>query len=213
MGLAEDRLPSNIGCLAAGIPFTRIADDGFHCDVWQSIGTVRERGADRRLDFVLKRLRFGCSLAQLRIHVRDHRRLRERLGEIVPEAFFIATRVDGVASAVVLARTHLPWFDLSNPYNDEEARELLIRMPRARDDLRRFVEVARAWRYADPARVIDLVGANNLVIDRGLRVRYLDSFGVFFYPDVLDAVDPPDAFLAERIAGCDRRLEYLAGLA
>jgi hypothetical protein len=57
--------------------------------------------------------------------------------------------------------------------------------------------------------VIDLVGAENLVLDRADGVRYLDSFQVFFYVDTLDAIDQVDDGFLYRVETSVKRLEYL----
>jgi hypothetical protein len=61
--------------------------------------------------------------------------------------------------------------------------------------------------------VIDLFGRENLVLDRSPALRYLDSFGVFYYPDVLDVVAEPDPMLAHRIEVSLARLAYLETIA
>ena len=133
-----------------------------------------------------------------------------RSPEMVPPAMFVATRINGEENMIVLAEAHTPWFDLARPGNDGEARPLLIHSPKARAQLARFVRVAREW--AGQGRVIDLYGRENLVLDRDRNVRYLDSFGVFFYADLQHAVAGIDDEYQERIDISLRRLDYLQSL-
>ena len=213
-GREHDRLPVSVGCLDAGsIPMTLVSTSGFHCEVWQSMGFLSRGGGREFVDFVLKRHLEPCGLAETRIYRRDHATLRGALGDIVPEALFISTRVDGVENVVVLARTCSPWFDVANPGNEEETVALVRTSSRAAHALRRFCATARGWVNASTPRVIDLFGRENLVLDRGRSLRYLDSFGVFYYPDVLDVVSEPDPQLAHRIEVSLARLAYLEKVA
>ncbi|MCP5155302.1 MAG: hypothetical protein H6983_14120 [Ectothiorhodospiraceae bacterium] len=210
---AGDRLGLDVACLwLPNAPLTLISTAGHHCEVWRSVGRLVRTGASDGIDIVLKRHREPCTLEQARCYGRDYLELRAALGDIVPPARFVVTEVQGEASVVVLARTCVPWFDLARPGNAEEAVPMLARMPRARAQLRHFVDTARAWRDARDARVIDLFGVANLVLDTTHSVRYLDSFGVFFYPDLLHAVAEPDPALVHRIEVSLARLDYLAEL-
>ena len=67
-------------------------------------------------------------------------------------------------------------------------------------------------RGAEEGRVLDLYGRENLVLDRDRNVRYLDSFGVFFYADLQHAVAGIDDEYQERIDISLRRLDYLQSL-
>ena len=212
-GKEMDRIPARVACIdAERLPLTLVSDAGFHCDVWRSAGMIVRDGRREPVDFVLKRYREPCPPAYVRVLARDHRRLREALDEIVPPAVFVTTLIDGQSSVIALAQTCLPWFDLANPWNEEEALALLGRHPRARDQLARFVGAAREWAEAGDARVIDLHGEQNLVLDREWRVRYLDSFGVFLFPDVLHTLDEEDEGLRQRIEVSSARLDYLERL-
>jgi hypothetical protein len=200
-----------VACLnTATLPATLVSDRGFNCDVWQSAGVIVRDGARHWVDFVVKRHRFACGPARVRVFQRDYRRLREALHEMVPRALFVATRIDDAPNVVVLAEACTPWFDLARPGTEDEARPLLARMPRARSQLARFVTAARAWDAQD--RVVDLYGRENLVLDRDHQVRYLDSFGAFFHADVLHLIGDADDELAERIAISRRRLNYVESL-
>ena len=211
MARESDRIPDQVACLRTeALPATLISTRGFNCEVWQSAGII-VRGEERSaVNFVVKRHREPCDRRKVRAYQREYRRLRAALGRIVPDAVFVATRIDGEPSVVVLAEACAPWFDLARPGNEDEARPLLARMPNARRQLGRFTRAARAW--ADEGRVVDLYGRENLVLDRDLNVRYLDSFGVFFYEDMLHAVADDDGMLASRIELSLRRLEYVESL-
>jgi hypothetical protein len=211
MARESDGIPDRVACLNTGaLPATLISVRGFNCEVWQSAGVI-VRDAERvRVNFVVKRHRFACPLAKVRAYQREYRRLRAALADMVPAAVFVATRVDGDPNVVVLAEARAPWFDLAQQGAEDEARPLLARMPRAREQLARFVAAARQWQRE--GLVVDLYGSENLVLDRDRQVRYLDSFGVFFYEDTLHAVDGADDEFAERIAVSRRRLDYVASL-
>lgn len=211
MSAETDSLAARIACLPlAGVPMTLVSTTGFNCDVWRCAISLRVNGKVTPLDFVIKHHLEPCGLAQVAVFNKHYRMLREALGDIVPEALFIATKVDGAPNAVVLAEACESWFNLANPGNESEAVELLRRAPRTRDQLRLFVTAAARWRAAEDSRVIDLYGLDNLVIDRSLRVRYVDSFHVFFYPDMLQGVSEADSELERRITLSLERLEYLA---
>lgn len=206
-----DRIPGEVACLLnEALPATLVSTRGFNCEVWESAGVIVTGGERRSLNFVVKRHRFPCDLRKIRAYRREFRCLRDALGSMVPEAVFIATRVDGDANVVVLAEACSPWFDLAHPGNEDEVRPLMRRMSRVRSQLRRFTRAAREW--AGQGRVVDLFGHQNLVLDRDLNVRYLDSFGVFFYADTLHAVAGEDDLLASRIEVSLTRLAYLESL-
>lgn len=213
MGKETDRLSARVACIDAdSLPLTLVSTAGFHCEVWRSAGVIVRDGRREPVDFVLKCYREPCPARYVRVLARDHRRLREALDDIVPKAVFVTTRIDGQTSVIALAETCRPWFDLANPWNEEEALELLRRLAPARDQLRRFVAAAHGWADAAESRVIDLHGEQNLVLDRDRKVRYLDSFAVFLFPDVLDLVEDDDPGLRERIEVSRGRLEYLQRL-
>jgi len=198
-----------VACLnTRALPATLISTRGFNCEVWQSAGVIITAGGRFPVDFVVKRHRFACSLPKLKVLNREYHVLREALEEMVPAAVFVATRIDGEQNVVVLAHTCTPWFDLARPGNADEAQPLLARLPKARAQLARFVRVAKRW--ADEGRVLDLYGRENLVLDRDRNVRYLDSFGVFFYEDMAYALRDVDEEYLERIAISRERLDYVA---
>jgi hypothetical protein len=193
------------------MPFTLVSTAGFHCEVWQSMGVIVSGGTRTEVDFVLKRYLRPSSLAATSSLGRELDTLRRALGDIVPATRLVATRVNGKVGVVALCETCTPWFDLGNPANEEEALPILARHPRARAELARFVAAARRWLDEDH-KVIDLCGTQNLVLDRAYRVRYVDSFHVFFYLDVLHTLQEVDEELRYRLDLAVRRLEYLEAL-
>ncbi len=212
MSLETDRVPAKIACLdTESLPFTLVSTAGFHCDVWRSIGVIVRGDQRAPMDFVLKRYKRPCSLAEIRVLGKEYRTLKESLADIVPTARFIATQIDGRQSVVVLAETCTPWFDLSNPGNEDEALPLLRRRGRAKAQLADFTRDARRW-LDDDSKIIDLGGTENLILDKDYGVRYLDSFHVFFYLDMLHLIEEVDDALTFRIEVCIRRLEYLERL-
>ncbi|MES9936204.1 MAG: hypothetical protein ABW153_07160, partial [Sedimenticola sp.] len=63
---------------------------------------------------------------------------------------------------------------------------------------------------SDDSRLIDLYGLDNLIMDQNHEIRYLDSFYVFFYEDLLDLLQgEPDDPLKEYITVSLERLHYL----
>jgi hypothetical protein len=196
---------------ARSLQYTLVSTRGFHCDAWRTSGALYDAGRSRNIDYVVKVSKRPYSLAETRILVRDYRKLRAELDEIVPRASFVVTRVADNLGVAVVAEPCTPWFDLANPGNEAEALPLLRNTSRAQDQLRRFTHAARAW-LEQEGRLIDLCGVENLVLDRNQTVRYLDSFNVFLYPDLLDTFAEAGSELAGRIIVAEQRLEYLEGL-
>ncbi|RLA37073.1 MAG: hypothetical protein DRR03_03015 [Gammaproteobacteria bacterium] len=213
MSRDTDRIPQEIACLETQrMPAVLMSLTGYHCEVWQTRGRLVRDGQQIGLDLIIKCHKDPCTLAEVQLLNADYRRLRERLGEIVPRATFVATRIDGALNVVVLAEVVRPWFNIANPNNEADAVPLLRRLTVARRQLATFVDAARAWHEAPEMRVIDLWGIDNLVLDRDQRVRYIDSFRVFFYADMLHLIADPGEDLEERIELSLRRLEYLEHL-
>lgn len=205
MGKETDRIPGRIGCLdTLNLPASLISTTGNHCEVWQTAGT-----GNPGVSLIVKKHRRRCSFAEARSYSREYHVLKEALDEIVPSTVFAATRIDGVQNVVAVAETVNPWFNLANPLNEEETVPLLRQLPIARSQLRRFLEAADYWYQVGDRKVIDLYGLDNLILERNREVRYVDSFGVFFYEDMLDYVDDADDDLSHRIRVSRRRLEYL----
>jgi hypothetical protein len=205
------RIPHQIGCLdTTKVAATLISNNGFHCQVWQSTQLVLHEDHFMKVDFVIKKCKRPCPLAEVLVLQKDYLELRRWLGSVVPAARFVATRIDGADSVIVLAETVYPWFNLANPATEVEAVPMLRRLPAARDELRQFLNAATHW--YEHGKVIDLYGLDNLVLDRDRRVRYMDSFSVFFYEDLLDWSDQADDDLGERIGISLRRRDYLSYL-
>lgn len=193
------------------IPATLIASQGHHCETWRVVGSVWRGRARSRLDIVIKVYREACSPREVRAMKREHDRLRRALPGIVPRTTFVSLSINGQPSVVAACPTIRRWFDVANPAHESEAVPLFRQLRRARRHLERFVETADRWdRESD--QVIDLFGLDNLVLDTRHHLHYVDSYRVFFYADLLYAIDPPDDALAERIALSRRRLEYLRHL-
>jgi hypothetical protein len=200
----------DIGCLdTQGIPLTLISTTGFHCRVWQSTAIIINGDEKIAIDYVIKKYLGPCSLPEIALLYRDYQEIKSRLGDIIPVARFVATRVDGVESVIAIAETIYPWFNIANSANEEEAIPLLKQLPKAQAQLARFIAAARDWQALPYPRIIDLYGLDNLVLDRDHDIKYMDSFSVFFLEDMLTLVDQPDEGLRERIDISLKRREYL----
>ncbi|MCB1758634.1 MAG: hypothetical protein KDI68_02480 [Gammaproteobacteria bacterium] len=201
-----DRISTEIGCIdTANLPATLISTLGAHCKVYKA-GGLRAKGASH--DVVLKMHTLSCDAREAELYQRDYRKLRQQLGDIIPQALFVRTRIAGVENLLVLAQAHTPWFNIANPANEAEAMPMMKGFHLARDQLRNFVAAARGWQREE-SKVIDLFGLDNLVLDRKHQIRYLDSFEVFFYEDMLHLIEHHDRELEERITISLQRLEYL----
>ncbi|MGB5465555.1 MAG: hypothetical protein WBM84_05675, partial [Sedimenticolaceae bacterium] len=76
--------------------------------------------------------------------------------------------------------------------------------------LEHFLNAARQWRTGSNPRVIDLYGLDNLVMDNQRQIRYVDSFFVFFFEDMLHLLGgEPDYELESKIRLSLRRVAYL----
>lgn len=209
MGSENLRLPGTIGCIdTQGLRATLISTVGNHCDVWRVTRRRVRDGEVSEIDFVIKRPTLELSYPEIRLLLRDWRMLRTQLGDMVPQAVFIATEVDGVPNMVVVAEAVQRWFNIANPLFADDVMPLLARDPKARVQLAQFISVAYSWYDEGRGRLIDLYGLDNLVLDVNRNIRYIDSFNVFFYPDMLDYED--DAQLREKIDVSLKRLHYLS---
>lgn len=209
MSRETDHIDRRIACLQAErIPAALISTMGYHCEVWRSNLRIFRDGEKRTYDLVIKIPRESYSAREAAMLRRDYRRLRERLGSIIPRTQFVVTEIDGEPSVMAIAEAVARWFDIANPAHEEEAVPLFRKLRPARADLMRFVEAADAWDTHD-GRVIDLYGLENMVLDRSHRLRYLDSFRVFFYPDMLHAIEGSDESLTQRIELSRLRRDYL----
>jgi len=212
MARENDRIDRRIACLRTEhMPATLVSDDGYHCEVWRSGGTLWQAGHAQSMDMVIKVPRQAINAAEVRILAREHETLRVALGDIVPQTVFARTSIDGKTSVIAMAPNIRRWFDVANPIHAEQIAPLLEQSPRLREALATFVGQAEAWYRAD-SRVIDLYGRDNLIFDRNRHLHYIDSFGVFFHADLLHVLPDPDAGLAERIRISRLRLDYLRAL-
>jgi hypothetical protein len=209
MAKEDARLPADIGCLDTdNLRVTLISTVGAHCDVWQTAGYHFEKEKNRTFDMVIKRHTLSCTPMEAKIYRRDYSQLKTLLHDIIPEAIFVRTRVDGEHNILVFARAFTPWFNLANPAVAEDAIPLMAKLPKARRQLGLFLNIVNRIREVDQ-KVIDLYGLDNLVLDKNKDVRYLDSFEVFFHEDMLYILDDPCEDLREKIHVSLKRLEYL----
>lgn len=203
-------LAGTIGCIdTRGLKTTLISTVGTHCDVWRTTRMVSREGGALMLDLVIKRPKLAVSHAEIRIMRRDWKILHDRLGDIVPEAIFVETEVQGSPNVVVVAEAAPLWFNVANPAYEEDAVMLMRQNPKSREQLGLFIEAARDWYDQGNGKLIDLFGLDNLVIDVNRRVRYVDSFNVFFYLDLLDMEDDADSHLRNMVEISLERLDYL----
>lgn len=202
----------DIACVSPRVRRALVSDSGNHCQVWRGGRRSDEQtdGQNNFVEFVLKYPRDSYTDADIRILRRQYEMLRESLGDMVPEALFAITCINGKRNVFVLARAVNIWFNIANPTNREEAVGLLQKYPMARDQLQQFVDVARGWREGPNPRVIDLYGMDNLVMDNQRQIRYIDSFYVFFFEDLLHILGGErDLDLEDKINVSLRRLAYL----
>ncbi|MCW8906892.1 MAG: hypothetical protein OQL28_06560 [Sedimenticola sp.] len=209
MAKEDARIPSEIGCLdTENLRVTLISTVGAHCDVWQTAGYHFERSKNRTFDLVIKRHILSCTPMETRIYHKDYLQLKRDLREIIPDAIFVRTRIDGEKNMLVFARAFTPWFNLANPALEEDAIPLMAKLTKARGQLAIFIDTANRLRVEEQ-KVIDLYGLDNLVLDKHMEVRYLDSFEVFFYQDLPHLIEADCADLQEKIDVSLKRLSYL----
>ena len=214
-GQEDDRPSLSITCLH---PNSRraalVSTTGNHCQVWRSVHKQADTESDAAyLEYVIKYPRDQYHPADARILAAQYRRLREDLGEIVPDALFVMSYIENQPNLFVVARAVNIWFNIANPRNREEAVGLLRDYPMARHQLRFFVDQAHRWREGPNPRVIDLYGLDNLVMDNQRQIRYIDSYYVFFFEDMLHLLGGERDFeLEEKIDVSLQRLSYLEQL-
>ena len=212
LGQEDDRPALDVACVHPSCrKVALVSTTGNHCQVWR--GTRKHADAisgESYTEFVIKFPLDRYGEADARILSRQYQLLRESLGDIVPEALFVQGHIDGERNLFVLASAVNVWFNIANPQNREEAMGLLRENPLARAQLQEFIDVAKAWREGPNPRVIDLYGLDNLVMDNQHRIRYVDSFYVFFFEDMLHMLGgEPDYELADKIDTSLRRLAYI----
>lgn len=211
-GREDDRPALDVACLN---PKCRraalVSTTGNHCQVWR--GTLKHEAAvdgEVYTEFVIKHPLDNYGDADTRILVRQYQALQAVFGDIVPDALFVRSCIDGEPNLFVIARAVNVWFNIANPQNREEAVGLLREYPLARAQLIRFVEQAEKWRQGPNPRVIDLYGLDNLVMDNLRQIRFVDSFYVFFFEDMLHLLGgEPDYDLQEKIRVSLQRLAYI----
>lgn len=211
-GQDEDRPGLAVACLH---PNSRraalVSTTGSHCRVWRSVHKPTDAESDAGyLEYVIKYPRDQYQASDARILVSQYRKLRDSLGAIVPDALFVMSCIDDQPNLFVVAHAVNIWFNIANPRNREEAIGLLRDYPLARHQLRCFVDQAHRWREGPNPRVIDLYGLDNLVMDNQRQIRYIDSYYVFFFEDMLHLLGGErDYELEEKIDVSLQRLSYL----
>ena len=211
-GREDDRPALDVACLS---PKCRraalVSTTGNHCQVWRGSRKFETAaGSGDYTEFVIKYPLDTYGNADARILARQYRTLRDALGDIVPEALFVLSCINDEPNLIVVARAVNVWFNIANPQNREEAVGLLREHPIARAQLIRFVKQAASWRQGPNPRVIDLYGLDNLVMDNLRQIRFVDSFYVFFFEDMLHLLGgEPDYDLQEKIRVSLQRLAYI----
>lgn len=211
-GKDADRPALDVACLN---PTCRraalVSTTGNHCEVWRST-RKHEALIDGQpyTEFVIKHPVERYSDADTRILASQYQMLRKELGDIVPEALFVRSCINEQPNLFIIARAVNIWFNIANPQNREEAIGLLCDFPLARAQLAQFVRKAEKWRQGPNPRVIDLYGLDNLVMDNLRQIRFIDSFYVFFFEDMLHLLGgEPDYELQDKIDLSLHRLAYL----
>jgi hypothetical protein len=218
-GKELDRLLVDIACLDhKQLRASLISTTGSHCEVWRSSkrNAAHEEGETGAtyMEFVIKWPLTHYSETEARLLARHYRLLKETLDEIIPDALFVITRINGRPSVLVLAKAVNVWFNIANQQNEEEAVRLLCSYPKSRIQLARFVRAAKAWRKSDNPRLIDLFGLDNLIMDINREIVFLDSFFVFFFEDMFHLIDASDedGGLRDKVDISVKRLAYLEHL-
>ncbi|MBV2122797.1 MAG: hypothetical protein KUF74_15235 [Candidatus Thiodiazotropha sp. (ex Ctena orbiculata)] len=218
-GKETDQMVVDIACLDhSRFRATLISTIGSHCEVWRS-SKRHEKLVDGEVEtsyteFVIKWPYTDYSENETKLLARHYRQLKDTLDEIIPDALFVVTKINGRASVLVLAQAINVWFNIANQQNEEEAIKLLCANPKSRIQLSRFVKAAQAWRKSDNPKVIDLFGIDNLVMDTNRDIHFLDSFFVFFFEDTFHLIDgcEEDTELADKVNLSIKRMNYLEKL-
>ncbi|MEW8223358.1 MAG: hypothetical protein AB2729_13535 [Candidatus Thiodiazotropha taylori] len=218
-GKETDQMVVDIACLDhSRFRATLISTIGSHCEVWRS-SKRHEKLVDGEVEtsyteFVIKWPYTDYSENETKLLARHYRQLKDTLDEIIPDALFVVTKINGRASVLVLAQAINVWFNIANQQNEEEAIKLLCANPKSRIQLSRFVKAAQAWRKSDNPKVIDLFGIDNLVMDTNRDIHFLDSFFVFFFEDTFHLIDgcEEDTELADKVNLSIKRMNYLERL-
>ena len=188
-----------------------VSTTGNHCQVWR--GTRKHEAlvdGKSYTEFVIKYPLDQYSDADARILACQYRMLRKELGDMVPEALFVRSCINEEPNLFIIARAVNVWFNIASPQNREEAIGLLCEFPLARAQLAQFIRKAEKWRQGPNPKVIDLYGLDNLVMDNQRQIRFVDSFYVFFFEDMLHLLGgEPDYELKDKIDLSLHRLAYL----
>jgi hypothetical protein len=215
----SDQMIVEIACLDhKRFRATLVSTIGSHCEVWRSSKRYEElvdgEIKTSYIEFVIKWPFSDYSERETKLLARHYRQLKETLDEIIPDALFVVTKINGRPSVFVLAKAINVWFNIANQQNEEEAIKLLCANPKARIQLSRFVKAAQAWRKSDNPRVIDLFGIDNLIMDTNREIHFLDSFFVFFFEDTFHLIDggDEDSELTEKVNLSIKRMNYLEHL-
>lgn len=215
-GKELDRLLVDIACLDhRQLRASLVSTTGSHCEVWRSSRrSGSQEGEPTEIsytEFVIKWPLTQFSESEARLLARHHRLLKETLDEIIPDALFVITRINGAPSVFVLAKAVNVWFNIANQQNEEETLKLLCANPKSRIQLARFVRAAQAWRDSDNPRIIDLFGLDNLIMDINREIHFLDSFFVFFFADMFHLIeeDEDKSELKGKLDVSLKRLAYL----
>ncbi|MES9831176.1 MAG: hypothetical protein ABW139_02950 [Candidatus Thiodiazotropha sp. DIVDIV] len=215
-GKDTDQMVVDVACIDhRRFRATLVSTIGSHCEVWRS-SKRHEELIDGEIEtsyseFVIKWPYSDYSERETKLLARHYRQLKETLDEIIPDALFVVTKINGRPSVLVLAKAINVWFNIANQQNEEEAIKLLCANPKARIQLSRFVKAAQAWRKSDNPRVIDLFGIDNLIMDTNREIHFLDSFFVFFFEDTFHLIDggDEDKELEEKVNISIKRMNYL----
>jgi hypothetical protein len=215
-GKESDFLKADIACLnPQALHATLISSVGNHCQVWRTnkrddkpLLEIQE-DEPAYMEFVIKYPVIHYSDSEIRLLARHYRLLKQQLDDIIPDALFFISRINGRRNICVLARAVNIWFNIANPQFREEAIPLLQEYPKARNQLKRFIATADALRNSDDPRLLDLYGLDNLVLDNNREIRFVDSFDVFFFEDMIDLFQDDDPELQTKIDISLERLAYL----
>ena len=215
-GKESDFLKADIACLnPKALHATLISSLGNHCQVWRTSKRdelrtpLIQEDEPAYLEFVIKYPVIHYSDSEIRLLAQHYRLLKEQLDDIIPDALFFIARINGRRNICVLARAVNIWFNIANPQFQEEAIPLLQEYPKALNQLERFIAVAEALRTSANPRLLDLYGLDNLVLDNNREIRFVDSFDVFFFEDMMDLFGDADPELGMKINISLERLAYL----
>ena len=210
-GRESDRLAADIESLnPRSLSATLVSSVGNHCEVWRSNKrNILPDDPSPYSEFVIKNPLMHYDETEIKLLARQYRLLKQHLDDIIPDALFIITRINGRRNVCVLAQAINIWFNIANPQNQEEVIALLRENPTALNQLKRFIDTARSFHQSSNPKLIDLYGLDNLVLDTNHEIRYIDSFDVFFFEDMQHLFGESDPELERKIKISLDRLAYL----